>query len=301
MVPKQKLIVIHNASLLLAVISITLLWSSVAEAGTTITNGTCPVTLSQSGVYSLATDVGPCDPGKDGIDIQASWVTLLLNGHTIKGSAAPGTCNTSNGINVGLPTPGPMIRGVEVLGGGTVSNFFVGLGAQNSADSFAAFVTVTAPQCNPSGGPTSDGFLVQAPGGGWTLFNNVVREPGVNSYGIVLVADSNALVGNNVNDSIAIVGSSNTIVANTANDNFGGIFVFSGSKNQIYANTTNHNNSANGGGSGLSIALGATGNTITGNTSFDNVPWDMEDDNPNCDSNKWKGNHFGTSNESCIH
>jgi len=312
MVPRQKLIAIHNASLLLAVISITLLWASVAEAGT-ITQTTCPIEIIHSGVYSLANDVTCAASTEDGIDILASGVTLFLNGHTITGAGAgPGApCSTGTGINVGSSAPGfPKVSGVGILGRGTVSNFFVGVGAQNSADSFAAFVTVTAPQCNPSGSPTSVGFVVQAPGGGWNLSGNVVQEPGINSFGIVLAANGNALVGNNVIDSIALFGSSNnTIVANTANENFGGIILYAGSNNnQIYANTTKKNNSVGCGPitastypcSGLWMMSGATGNNITGNWSFDNVPFDMQDDNK-CGSNKWKGNHFGTANESCIH
>jgi hypothetical protein len=59
----RKFMAIHNASLVLAVISITILWASAAEAGTKITQATCPVAITQSGEYSLATDVGPCAPG----------------------------------------------------------------------------------------------------------------------------------------------------------------------------------------------------------------------------------------------
>jgi hypothetical protein len=97
------------------VTSITILWASAAVAGTKITQTTCPVAITQSGEYSLATDVGPCPPGADGIDILASGVTLHLNGHTITGSAAPGTCNASIGIRVGL-TSIPMVSGVGILG-----------------------------------------------------------------------------------------------------------------------------------------------------------------------------------------
>jgi len=295
----RKLMAIRNASLLLAVISITLLWASAAEAGTKITQTTCPVVITQPGEYSLATDVGPCAPGVDGIDILASGVTLHLNGHTVTGSAAPGTCNSSTGISVGL-TSMPMVSGVGVLGKGTVSNFFVGFLAQNSANSFAKFVTVTA-QC-PSASGISEGFVVAAPGGGWTLQNNVVREPGISSSGIfVFGIDNNNLVGNDVNDSISIVDSSNdTIVHNTANDNFAGIFVGTfrsvSQNNQIHATTTNNNTSS----FGLDLGVGATGNNITGNKSFGNDPFDMQDDNANCGGNKWEGNHFNTANQSCI-
>src|SRR5437870_12922842 len=84
---------------LLAALSITLLWASPAKAGTTITQSTCPVMITQSGEYTLGTDVGPCGPLADGIDILASNVTLHLNGHTITG-----TCDSDGiGIRVGMP------------------------------------------------------------------------------------------------------------------------------------------------------------------------------------------------------
>jgi hypothetical protein len=47
-----------------------------------------------------------------------------------------------------------------------------------------------------------------------------------------------------------------------------------------------------------------TGNTIVGNFAHDNGRsggFDLADGNPNCDSNVWRGNDFGTANESCIH
>jgi parallel beta-helix repeat protein len=190
-----------------------------------------------------------------------------------------------------------MVSGVGILGVGTVSNFTVGFRAQNSSDSFVKSVTVTA-QC-PS---FSDGFDVLAPGGGWTLQKNVVREPGISSSGIFLFGvDNNNLVGNDVNDSMSIVDSSkNTIINNTASDNFGGIFVVGfhsvSQNNQIHANTTNNNTLS----FGLDLGLGATNNNITGNKSFGNDPFDMQDDNANCGGNKWEGNHFNTANQSCI-
>ena len=87
---------------------------------------------------------------------------------------------------------------------------------------------------------------------------------------------------------------------NTANDNEGGIFfgthTTGSNNNEIHANTTNNNSV----GGGLTIALGSTANNISGNESLNNLSFDMEDDNPTCDSNKWEGNHFNTANQPCI-
>lgn len=116
--------------------------------------------------------------------------------------------------------------------------------------------------------------------------------------------DDSHLVANDVNDTILLVDSSNNVIANNiADDSQGpttldvGIFlggVTTGSNNnEIHANTTNNNNR------GIQINFGS-GNKVTGNYSFANSVFDMEDDNPGCDTNKWRGNHFGTANQSCI-
>jgi parallel beta-helix repeat protein len=283
----------------LSAISIILLWASPAKAGTTITQSTCPVMIAQSGEYDLATDVGPCLPGVDGIDIVASAVTLHLDGHSIIGSLDPTICNNSYGMRVGLPAPTPMLSQVHILGEGTVSNFRHGLHAENSAGSFVKFVTVTAACMNEPF--ATFGFLILAPGGQWKLQGNVVREPGATSSGIAFFGvDDNDIVRNDVNDTMEFSNSNNnTIVNNTANDNFAGISIGPfgpSSNNELHANTAN-NNALN---SGISVFVGSVANNITGNTAFNNHPWDLEDDNPNCDSNKWVGNHFGTASQTCI-
>jgi len=87
------------------------------------------------------------------------------------------------------------------------------------------------------------------------------------------------------------------VTSNTANGGINGIALI-GSNNEVHANTTDNNIGLNG----IWAPLGSTGNNITGNTSFNNAPFDMDDDNPNCDSNKWEGNRFNTTNQpSCVH
>jgi Periplasmic copper-binding protein (NosD) len=285
----RKLMTIHNASLLLAVISITLLWASVAEAGTRITQATCPIVIAQSGEYSLATDVGPC--AGDGIDIVASDVKLQMGGHSITGNA---TCSGGAGIRVGFA---PAVTDVSVQGNGTISGFYVGFWARNSSDSSVKNVTVTA-ACPFF----SYGFVLQLPGSGWQLQGNVVREPGPTSTGIYVIGvGGNDVVRNDVNDTIQFTDSNNnTIVNNTASNNEGGLiiatFVTGSHNNEIHANRTNNNSS----GDGLQVQHGSTGNNLSGNKSFGNLPFDMEDDNPNCDSNSWQGNQFNTANQPCI-
>ena len=292
---QNGLATIRNAKLplsLLAAISFIVACASSAMAGITITQSSCPILIAQAGEYDLATDVGPCLDVVDGIDIVASGVTLRLNGHTITGGS-PG-CNDSAGIHVGsLLFP---ISQVHVLGPGTVRNFANGFLAQNSAGSSVKFLTAEV-QCARS----ADGLEISAPGSQWKLEGNVVRG-GSSSLGIALDrgVDDNDLIRNDVNNGIELVDSSNNIVINnTAHDGFEGItlvgLVIGSNNNEIHSNTTNNNRD-----SGLAVSFGSSANNITGNTSFNNG-LDMEDDNPSCDSNKWKGNQFGTANQSCIH
>ncbi len=82
---------------LLAAFCITMLTASPAKANTTLT-GPCPVVINQPGDYSLSKNL-TCPPNVDGIDIEASQVTLSLSHHSING-----TCGTGIGIHV-LGTP----------------------------------------------------------------------------------------------------------------------------------------------------------------------------------------------------
>jgi parallel beta-helix repeat protein len=187
-----------------------------------------------------------------------------------------------------------MLTNVNVLGSGTINNFAFGLHAENSANSSVKFVNVNA-NC-PDG---ATGFEIDTPGGHWMLQGNVVRGPGDTSAGIVLFqVNNNVVVRNDVNDSITIFrGSNNIITNNVGNDNFNGIFLLRSNNNQIHANTTSNNVD----NSGIWIFEGSVGNTISGNTSFNNSPFDMEDDNFNCGGNRWQGNHFNTASQPCIH
>jgi parallel beta-helix repeat protein len=312
-----------RVGLTLAALSITLLWASPAKAGTA-----CGVIISQPGVYALGTNVGPCASGVDGIDIEASNVTLLLNGHTISGATSvSGNCNASIGIHV-LGTSSVPLSGVNVVGPGTISNFWVGFGAYYSAGSSVSLTTVKAPQCpgtytltldgSTFTESTSFGFIIDVTSNHWTLLRNVVREPGVSSEGIYVLGpvegfppfgpasgSYNNVIENNVNDTIGFEGSTNNnIIGNIANDNYGGIeLVVASNNNNVLANTTN----GNAAGDGILVSdygtgLYSTGNNIIGNTSLGNSPWDMEDDEAGggCASNIWEGNHFKTANQACI-
>ena len=68
--------------------------------------------------------------------------------------------------------------------------------------------------------------------------------------------------------------------------------------------TDNHvdNNQTLGNGAfGIQLFTGSTSNHVNGNTALGNGVNDLEDDNANCDDNKWNGNRFNTASQPCIH
>ena len=103
-----------------------------------------------------------------------------------------------------------------------------------------------------------------------------------NLLGLVLESSTNTHVNNNVF---------------SANQSTGVAVSASSSDNHL------DNNQASGNGfQGIGVELGSTSNHINGNTALMNGVFDLQDQNPNCDDNKWNGNTFVTSNNpSCIH
>jgi parallel beta-helix repeat protein len=287
---------------LLAVLSITLLCTSPAKAATIpIKSSACDNFITAPGDYTLETDIGPCGPGDIGFLIFASNVTLHLNGHKINGSAVPGNCDGTIGILVSAEFTDPSsitnTTGVHVVGPGTLSNWQQGFQANLSSSSSLSLTKVTA-NCAAK---FSFGIIIDA--SQWTLLGNTVEEPGDNSEGILALGNGNYIAGNSVNDSLVLYdGNNNIVFGNFASNNSGGIVVAGGGDNQILANTTDNNN----GGPGILLTEDGAGSSTTGNLvslnrSLNNTPYDVEDDNPGCGTDKWVRNNFKTANESCIH
>jgi parallel beta-helix repeat protein len=89
------------------------------------------------------------------------------------------------------------------------------------------------------------------------------------------------------------LGSGGRVTGVTLTHNGLGIDV-AGSGSSVKGNVATDNDS------GITVVLGATGNTIIGNFAHNNTSEDLNDDNA-CGSNVWMGNDFGTANLSCIH
>ena len=93
-------------------------------------------------------------------------------------------------------------------------------------------------------------------------------------------------------------GGHNTIKANQIYDNAVPAIELLGSP----GNTIVENHVFRNAGGGVVVRLGSTGNYIAQNTARDNVPFDIEDDNPNCDANVYENNNFATTNQPvCVH
>jgi parallel beta-helix repeat protein len=61
-------------------------------------------------------------------------------------------------------------------------------------------------------------------------------------------------------------------------------------------------NTVNGNPVGIQIlgGLGSSFNTIQSNTALGNTTFDLQDDSPDCGTNTWRSNIFGTANQGCI-
>jgi parallel beta-helix repeat protein len=296
--------------MLLGGISVTLLCASPAKTQTasiTTIPGTavCPVTITSPGTYVLGGSVGPCI-NSDGIDIQASAVSLNLNGFTITG-----TCNSPySGISIFGTTT---LTNILIEGPGTIDQFSTGVSALSDSSS-AHSVTVNL--CTLTG---SVGFQIGSRckvcpiSSRWKLDSNVVTgfntANGGDGVSLSGVQDSD-VISNNISftgpatgfptSGIVLCSSSRNIVLSntvtgTTNDGIDTGDCTGSDDNHIALNTTSNNSV------GILVGLGDTGNHIRGNTSMGNTMFDLEDDNPGCDTNKWVRNTFITANQTCIH
>jgi parallel beta-helix repeat protein len=270
--------------------------------------------------------------------VGANGITVNLGGHAVTCGPVPNPFDFTIGIEIFGQTNDHVTNGevkncftgIEIAGGGTheLSNLNVhnhgrfGIivagsnnDIRNTTSSFNGFVF---------DGFVTFGFGVIVAGNSNKLGQLQVEHNGI--VGIELdgannLVTSSSVLGNNREDccGIAIFGSNNTIdLSTTVSQSRLGIVVGNSTGNTIRAtsafqnsgggillasvtNTTIQSSDAsNNGGPGIRLGSGATSNLITSNKAFGNGGFDLEDDNPACDSNTWKSNQFGTANQSCI-
>lgn len=208
-----------------------------------------PVTISQPGSYRLSSNLTVPDANTTAIEIQASNVTLDLNGFAILGptvcSGFPVSSCAPKGFGSGITTTSPLsgiaVRNGTVRGMGLRGIFLDGGGHQ---------VEWLRAESNGDVGINAQGS---------TMSHNTATING--SQGLVGtgMVSHNTVTFNGAEGIFA----QGVVSHNTAKNNKGaGIAVFTGS-------LVNHNTMIDNNGFGLSLELGAgyTGNVIRGNAS----------------------------------
>jgi parallel beta-helix repeat protein len=145
-------------------------------------------------------------------------------------------------------------------------------------------------------GPVGDCFIIDASGVTLILNGHTITTLG-GTGGIVVGGSGAKIVGPGTVSGFAIGillgGGDNRVRGLTATESLWGIALAS-PHNSVRGNVTTGN------GLGINALPGAGGNTIIGNYAHGNGT-DLFDSNANCDSNVWRGNDFGSANQSCIH
>lgn len=179
----------------------------------------------------------------------------------------------------------------------TISQVFcAGVVLQRSSNNKLNSVTITTDLLCPIGGPTRGVWVIVS------STNNVIMSSNVFGLdlGVVIEAEStaNTIQSSTISNNrfgIVLFTSNNTIQSSTISDNqFDGIAIL-GAANVITATKADMNLN------GIHVHEGSMGNIITSNSARNNAVWDLEDDNPNCDTNTWSHNGFDTANQPCIH
>ena len=241
------------------------------------------VITGTGGMYTVTTKHVTLTGTFAGIIIAVDKAHVNLEGALIDGSLG----NTNFGVGIHLLNR----TGVHVTGG-TVQNCNVGVllgevSANTGGGSKNHIKGVVVRNSRVTGGTSFDG-------------DGIVINNGTKNH----VKDSQV---SNVGGSFLSVGirmwngSDNHVNGNTVESMKAGSFPPAGILLQgTDDSNVQENLVTNGAGRGIWAATGALGNILTNNTSLNNSYLDLEDGNPNCDSNIWRDNTFATANQSCI-
>lgn len=287
----------------LAGASLALLGTAVpASADTPIT--ACGYVITAPGNYGVAADL-TCAANVTAVTINASNVTLKLNGYIITGS---GIATAGGGIVVSpLPIPipppyppQPRLNHVGIAGPGLIQAFQAGVTIINTDYSQVSGVTAAH---NGEGffaldntylTVTSNQFVANT-GGGMNTGSNTsstfsYNDVSGNGYGLWLAA-----------------GSGNTVNNNTARGNGGDGITIADNYTRVYSNVTNGNGTGASGGDGIDLYFTQfqgdqpypffpTGNQFFNNTSaVGNGTFDIQDQTA-CGLNYWSNDVFFIAN-----
>jgi parallel beta-helix repeat protein len=194
-------------------------------------------------------------------------------------------------------------------------NMFVGVGMGNVGTEPSRFNLLSG---NTASNNNAEGF--QVIGESHLLVNNTASNNGYGFHVYVGLANRIALLhntaSNNNNDGFNVYGVNNVLRFNTATSNLAHGITIQEQGNNVEDNTATGNTltgfrilgdgnkvednfAANNHANGIEVLVGATGNQLTENVGGNNTPFDLADDNLNCDQNRWRRN-TGTRNQSCI-
>jgi len=270
-----------------------IVFTGAAYAATPIT--TC-TTIATSGNYFLDADL---IAGAGCITVNASNVSLALNGHSIKG---PGG---SIGITI-TPAVSGRLDHVSISGPGLIQGFQTGITINNSD-----YVQVTS---LTSAGNGSNGINSGGTNTFVTIASNVLSQNGI--WGILATADNstvsgNELLGNGFGPGIhpaggmRLTGVANSITSNVASGNgklpdntnpLNAGIVVNTTGGRIFGNIADGNN-----GNGIEVQATGSGNQLGNNKALGNLGNDLQDDSANCGTNLWGSNTFFTRNPaSCV-
>ncbi len=281
---------------------------------TAVDIATCPFTITSPGIYDVVADL-TCAP-ENGITIfpGASGALLRLNGHTLTGP--------NNGLGWGIYVNAV---GVNIQGPGVVRQFAYGIALIG-----ATGIVVQGVTARENAGPGSGyGFYFKYSNGNQIIdcatsengrYGMWLYDSSANVFVNATVTDEDTgifVTSSSLNNQIIRSANNQIITSNISNYNRNGIrldygtggttlvkntvsggpsyygIAILGRANVVQGNTVNNNR--------YGIIIGGNQNIVVANTAMGNNLLDLEDDHPDCDSNVWAANTFGTSSQACIH
>jgi CSLREA domain-containing protein len=266
---------------------------------TALFNGQNGITVDgRANTGTLVADSTASFNGSRGINLNASLGQALTKAK-VDGCTAEG--NDSTGIN--LNASGDNL-GSQVVGSLAEDN--LGTGINLNAGANVSRARISNSRAIDNGG---SGIDVNAAGQhSGTKLSNVVADENTSGGVRLNAGGGNPVTGAAISGSQAslnggagfeLEGGASKISKNIADENGGhGIALVAdgpSSGSRISKNQTNGND-----GAGVFVDLDNTANKISGNTALSNLEFDLVDENPGCDANRWSKNAFGSANEGCI-
>jgi parallel beta-helix repeat protein len=255
--------------------------------------------ITAPGTYQVAADLSGSG---NGITVLVGNVDLHLGGHTL----------TGDGSGAGVDVEGPAGNSVSIHHG-AVQGFQDGIflnnalnckvssvtASQNVVGILLVFSAANTVVDNTTSQNGDKGIQLYGSNGNTLMRNTADRNSNLGisfeggSYGNTAV--HNTATANRGTGGIVLAGGAtqNTVQSNTCSGNFIGIEVGVYGFGDASRNTI-QNNTANLNVIGIQVVQNSSDNTLQGNTALTNGNVDLEDDNPNCDSNTWANNKFAT-------